>query len=80
MVSRIRSGGRGTGDGRARAAAGGREGHYKPFLTETLWRKGNRTVVFWAFMREEGKAPAFDSLKAMSMVTGGFIIEGEGAQ
>ena len=59
--------------------AGGREGYYKPFLTETLWRKGNRTVVIWASLRGDGKTPPFDSMEATNMVTGGFIIEGESA-
>ena len=49
-------------------------------LTETLWRKGNRTVVVWGSLRGDGKAPPFDSVEAMSIVTGGFIIEGEGTK
>ena len=42
--------------------------------------KGNRTVIVWAFLRGDGIAPPFDSVEAMSMVKGGFIIGGKGAQ
>ena len=51
-----------------------------PSLTETLWRKGNRTVVVWASLRGDGNAPPFDSVEVMITVTGGFIVGGEGAQ
>ena len=59
---------------------GGRERYCKPSLTKTLWRKDNRTVVSWAFLCGDGKAPPFDSVKAMSTATGGLINEAEGAQ
>ena len=71
--------GEGRGDGEG-VGARGREGYCKISLTETLWKKGNHTVVIWASLRGDGKAPPFDSVETMSMVTGGFIIGGEGPQ
>ena len=57
-VANFRQGGR-VRKGRGGVGVGARGGYYKPSLTETLWGKGNRTVVVCASLRGDGKPPPF---------------------